>query len=283
MSESKIASVPTRDAKLSGLNLTMPFGVFKAVSKSWNVVLGISGAIAFVLLWHFATLMEVAPERIFPSPFHVGETLLSMLANGFWQDILQSVYRIAASFFFAALIAFPIGIAIGAFPAISAALSPLVSGFRYLPAPAFIPLLLMWLGAGDLQKIVFLILGVIWFLITLIADHVRATPRELVDTARTMGASNRQLVWTVVAPASYPRIWEALRQMLAVSWTYLVIAEIVAATDGIGAAMMRAQRFIRVDEVMACIVTIGLLGVAFDLLFRLAGRALFKYEQVARH
>ncbi|QKP78869.1 ABC transporter permease [Methyloligella sp. GL2] len=206
--------------------------------------------------------------------------LYDLIQKGFLYDVLKSVYRITFSFALAVAVAYPLGLLMGTSASVSAFFGPLISAFRYLPAPAFVPLLLMWLGAGDGQKVALLFLGVVWFLATVIADHVRAVPRDFVDSARTLGADTRQVYFTVIAPASWPRVWDALRQMLAVSWTYLVIAEIVAATDGIGAMMMRAQRFVRVDDVMAGILTIGILGVCFDLLFRFVGKRLFVYEAI---
>jgi NitT/TauT family transport system permease protein len=115
--------------------------------------------------------------------------------------------------------------------------------------------------------------------VTLIADHVRSVRMELIETALTLGASTRQVLIGVVFRASLPGLVDIARQMLAVSWTYLIIAEIVATTDGIGAMIMRARRFVRVDEVMAGIVMIGILGLVLDLLFRFLHWALFPYAR----
>ena len=103
------------------------------------------------------------------------------------------------------------------------------------------------------------------------------TRAELIETAMTLGANRWQILSTIVLPAVAPKILVSMRQMLAVSWTYLVIAEIVAATTGIGAVMMRGQRFLKVDEIMAGILVIGMVGLFFDFLFRLAYRVLFPY------
>ena len=98
----------------------------------------------------------------------------------------------------------------------------------------------------------------------------------------TLGGSRWQILSTVIIPASMPNIMVAMRQMLAVSWTYLVIAEIVAATTGIGAVMMRAKRFLHVEKIMAGILVIGLLGLLFDFLFRRLHRLLFPYLESER-
>jgi NitT/TauT family transport system permease protein len=117
----------------------------------------------------------------------------------------------------------------------------------------------------------------VFFLITLVMDHTQQVRGELIDTALTLGANRRQVLWTIVVPAVMPNVVVAMRQMLAVSWTYVVIAEIIAQTTGVGAMMMRARRFLHTDEIMAGIVTIGVLGVLFDFLFRFAHRMLFPY------
>ncbi len=233
-----------------------------------RVALGVLGWALFLCAWQWLAA-GVAASPLFPTPLAVLEALRTLFAErAFAADVFASLQRILVSFALAAAIALPLGVFTGAFPALGAVFSPMVAAFRYLPAPAFIPLLLMWLGTGDEQKIALLVLGVVWFLVTLVCDVVRQTPTDFIETARTLGASRRTVLWTVVVPASLPGIVDACRQMLAVSWTYLVIAEIVAATDGIGAMMMRARRFVHVDEIMAGILVIGLLGLACDLLFR---------------
>jgi NitT/TauT family transport system permease protein len=111
----------------------------------------------------------------------------------------------------------------------------------------------------------------------LIMDHTRSVRTELIQTAMTLGAGRAQILLTIVLPAVAPKILITMRQMLAVSWTYLVIAEIVASTTGIGSVMMRGQRFLKVDEIMAGIVVIGMLGLTFDFMFRMIHRVLFPY------
>jgi len=243
-----------------------------------TIVLGIAVWVIFFALWELAVVLQWVNSLFFPPPQKVLAGLYKLLVDhGFLTDIIISIYRIALSFTLACLVAVPLGILMGSFKRIEAFANPLVSAWRYLPAPSFIPLLLMWFGTGDGQKIALLFIGVIWFLITIIMDHVKSVRTELIETSMTLGGSRWQILWTVVIPASMPNIMIAMRQMLAVSWTYLVIAEIVAATTGIGAMMMRAKRFLHVDQIMAGIIVIGLLGLTFDYLFRLAHRLLFPY------
>lgn len=254
------------------------FDFKQPVAPGLKVVLGVVAWVSFVLLWHVAATSEGKTSPLFPGPLQVLEALRELFfEKGFISDVWSSLRRIGISFGIALAVAVPLGVLMGAFPLVAAFFNPLVSAFRYLPAPAFIPLLLMWLGTGDEQKVALLILGVVWFLITLISDVVRQVPTDFIETSKTLGAPRRVILWTVVVPAALPGIVDTCRQMLAVSWTYLVIAEIVAATDGIGAMMMRARRFVHVDDIMAGIVVIGVLGLLCDLAFRGLHWLMFPY------
>lgn len=243
-----------------------------------RVALGLAAWIIFILAWHLVAHSGLADRSLLPGPAQVAKAWIDLFAErGFADDVVQSLKRIFLSFGIALSIALPIGILMGAYSAVEGFLNPLVSPFRYLPAPSFVPLLLMWLGTGDSQKIALLVLGVVFFLITLFMDNTRAVSRELVECSSTLGASRAKVLWHVILPAALPNHVHTARQMLAVSWTYLVIAEIVAATDGIGAMMMRARRFVKVDDIMAGILTIGLMGLLIDTLIRLLHRRCFRY------
>jgi NitT/TauT family transport system permease protein len=123
-----------------------------------------------------------------------------------------------------------------------------------------------------------LFLGVVFFLVAMVLDNTEAVENALIEAALTMGASRTRVVLGVVVPAAAPAIIDSMRTMIAVGWTYLVIAEIVGAQAGIGAVMMRAGRFLNVDIIMAGILMIGILGVLTDILFRLLQRVLFPWN-----
>ena len=250
----------------------------KDIPASWSLVLGIAVWVVFFGFWEFATFQGWMTEILLPGPAKVMTALYTLFTeNGFLADVLVSVWRVVLSFLLACAVAVPLGILMGSFKVVDAFFSPFVSAWRYLPAPSFIPLLLMWFGAGNGQKLALLFIGVIWFLITLIADHTKAVQKDLINTSVTLGGTRLQVLRTVVVPAALPNIVVAMRQMLAVSWTYLVIAEITAADAGIGAMMMRAKRFLHVDQIMAGILVIGILGLMFDFLLRYIHRRAFHY------
>ena len=272
------ASAPASAAVLRPAAWGRAFAFRARLPLAATLALGFGAWLVFLLGWQFLATSGVAESALLPSPAKVLAALWDLLTErGFGMDILQSLKRILVSFALALAIALPLGLAMGAFPPIESFFNALVSPLRYLPAPSFVPLLLMWLGTGDSQKITLLLLGVVFFLITLFMDNTKSVDPAWVECARTLGARRSKLLWRVIFPAALPQYVDTARQMLAVSWTYLVIAEIVAATDGIGAMMMRAKRFVKVDEIMAGILVIGLLGLACDLLIRLIHQRAFRH------
>lgn len=252
------------------------------VTGSW--ALGAAGVIALLALWQVGHLTaSSAQQKFLPSPFQVVTALWMLLTERrFLYDIFISLSRILVSFSIATAIALPLGILMGSSQIVRNFFGPVVSGARYLPAVSFVPLLLVWFGPTNAQKLALLVLGVIFFLVALIHDNAASVPKELVESSRTMGASKKRVVWDVIVPSSMPANVAAMRNMIAVSWTYLVIAEITAASDGIGAVMMRAGRFLNVDVIMAGIVTIGILGVLTDFAFKAASYLLFPWQRVRK-
>ncbi len=242
--------------------------------------LGVIGAAAFLGLWEVAHyLTPGSAQKFLPSVEQVGLALIALFfEHDFIIDVLVSCRRIFVSFFAAAIIGVPAGMLMGCFSSVRALLNPVLSAWRYLPAASFVPLLLVWFGPTDVAKLALLLIGVVFFLIALVLDNTRAVPREYVEAALTMGATRRETLLGVIMPSALPAIFDSMRNMIAVGWTYLVIAEIVGAQDGIGAVMMRAGRFLNVDTIMAGILTIGILGILTDLVFRFAARVLFPWN-----
>ena len=255
------------------------FSIRGTVSGRQGFILGLLGLISLFALWQIGHWLTPELQRKFlPGVDEVVSKIVYLLTNkNFISDIGVSLYRIYLSFFVACLVAVPLGLIMGCFVKVRALVNPTVGGLRYLPAASFVPLLLVYLGPTDTAKMALLFLGCVFFLIALILDNVLAVPKEFVESAQTMGADRKHIVLRVALPAAAPQILDSMRNMIAVSWTYLVIAEIVAATDGIGAVMMRGAKFLHIDIIMAGILTIGVLGVLTDILFRYASRFLFPY------
>jgi NitT/TauT family transport system permease protein len=173
----------------------------------------------------------------------------------------------------------PLGIAMGRSRIIRTLLDPFVVFMRYVPISAFIPLLILWTGIGALEKVVFLWMGTFFYLSALVADATASVEQELLDTAYTLGATRRQAIRMVVLPAALPGIFNSVRLMMGAGWTYVVLAEIVAAQSGIGYVIMEAQRFLQTARVVVGILTVGFIGIALDAIFRRLGWLLLPWTR----
>lgn len=277
-----ISHIPGRGAPLFIPPKQRFLAIRGGITNPQVILLGITGVIIWLGLWellHFLT--PEAQQKFLPGPGQVIAKIFYLIGErNYLEDIGKSLWRIYLSFTVACLVAIPLGLLMGSFVKVKALINPIVGGWRYLPAASFVPLLLVYLGPTDTSKMALLFLGCVFFLIALILDDVLSVPKELVESAQTMGADRLHIVCKVIFPAAAPKILDSMRNMIAVSWTYLVIAEIVAATDGIGAVMMRASRFLHVDIIMAGILTIGILGVLTDVMFRRVSHHVFPHNRI---
>jgi NitT/TauT family transport system permease protein len=203
--------------------------------------------------------------------------------QGFLADVWASTRRILLGFGISAVIAVPLGIAIGSLRVVQAFFEPVIAALRYMPASAFIPLLIIWFGIYEGEKLAVVFIGVFFPLTLLMADVSGNVPKELLNIAYTLGASRWQVFWRVLLPASLPGVVDNLRIGIGWAWTYLIVAELVAASSGIGHVILSSSRFLQTDHIIAGIITIGALGLLTDAFFRRAYRMLFPYtERVAR-
>jgi NitT/TauT family transport system permease protein len=163
----------------------------------------------------------------------------------------------------------PLGILMGTFRAGQAALEPVIGLLRYLPAGAFIPLLVIWLGLGEPSKIAILFIGTVFFNTLMTADVVRQVPVSLIDVSYTLGARRNEVLRKVIVPHSLPGMIDAMRVNAAAAWNFVVIAELIAAESGLGYRIARAQRFTQTDRIFAILVVIGLIGLIIDIALRM--------------
>ena len=252
----------------------------EAIPRRVAVVLGTVGLALFVAIWSYLSYGGVVEPYFLPSPTVVLTEWARMFREAaFHEDVWASARRIFLGFAISAAVAVPLGILMGSFRFFQAMLEPLIGAARYMPASAFIPLLIIWLGIGDKQKVGVVFIGVFFPLTLLIADVSANVSKELINIAYTLGASRWQVFWRVLLPASLPGVVDNLRITMGWAWTYLIVAELVGAKNGIGHLILQSQRFLATDRIIASILTIGLLGIATDLLFRLLYARIFPYME----
>ena len=248
------------------------------VSPGTRVVLGLSFFVLFFAVWAFATLGGYVSKTFLADPITMvrsGWTLLTEM--GFAYDIGMTVWRVLGGFLIAAAIALPLGVLMGTYKPVEAFFEPFISFARYLPASAFIPLLILWAGIGESQKLALIFIGSFFQLVLMVAVTVGQTRRDLVEAAYTLGVSDNSLIRRVLIPGAAPEIAETLRMVLGWAWTYVIVAELIGASSGIGHMIVSSQALLATDQII-----FGVIGLISDLLFKLANRWFFPWAQLGR-
>jgi NitT/TauT family transport system permease protein len=256
-------------------------------SRAWSAAGLLCGFAGSVLAWQLlAMLMESRwPERaiFLPGPGQVSRQGWEMVWSiEFWTAVGVTNLRVVAGFVVAVALAIPLGIALGSYPQLEVLASPVTDFGRYLPVAALVPLLIIWAGVGDLQKILVLAIGTFFQVLVMVTDAVRRVPLMHVDTALTLGCCPRRVPFDVLLPAALPQIYDACRVGIGLTWSYLLVAEIVASENGLGYIIIRGQRFLRTDQIFFTVIVLGILGLAYDRAFTLPRRYLFRWAQEER-
>lgn len=250
------------------------------MTRTSDTLTGLLAGGVLLAVWEGVARAGIASPQFLPPPTVVIATLWTMI---FEQALLWhagvSTLRVWGAFALAALMAVPIGILMGSLRPVGAALEPIVDFIRYLPVPALVPLAIIWFGIGEVSKIFLLWMGVFFQLVLLVADDVRRVPREYHEIAATVGVGRMRGLLDVSLPAMAPTLVDNMRIALGWCWTYLIIAEIVAASSGLGFVIWQARRFFKTPEVMAGVVAIGIIGLVTDQAIRWAHRRWFGYLQ----
>jgi NitT/TauT family transport system permease protein len=231
--------------------------------------LGIMGIALMLFFWFLIGNSGLVDSLFLPSPQAVLQAGQVQWSSGILvKDAVASIQRVFIGFALSAGLALPIGIAMGSNQVICRLLEPLMGLIRYMPAPAFIPLLIIYFGLEELPKVLLIFIGTFFFNTLMIMDAVKFVPHELVETARTLGGRQLPILIRVVAPFIAPQVLDTYRINMASAWNLVIVAELVAATEGLGKRISLAQRFLRTDEIFLGLIVIGLIGLLIDLGFR---------------
>jgi len=262
----------------SSLKVTTFWRINETIPKklSWSLI-GLSIVIPFIVWFLISKYAGIEPIFL-PSPQDVIEATGRLWSKGYLtKDIVSSFTRVSCGFLLSAIVAIPLGILMGTFPSIRALFEPIVGIVRYMPAPAFIPLLIIYLGIDEAPKIALIFIGTVFFNVLMIMDSVKFVPQDLIETTYTLGGKRRQVLFQVITPYIIPRIIDTFRVNMAASWNLVVVAELLAATEGLGKRILLAQKFLKTDEIFACLIILGLIGFAIDIFFRLLLRFTCKW------
>ena len=244
-----------------------------------RAALGIGFFALFFIAWAAVTFGGLVPKTFLADPVTMFSEGWNLFAKyGFAWDVGITIWRVLGGFVLAAIFAVPLGVAMGAYKPIEAFFEPFVSFARYLPASAFIPLLILWAGIGEMQKLLVIFIGSFFQIVLMVAMSVGATRRDLVEAAYTLGAGARGVVRRVLLPSSAPAIAETLRLVLGWAWTYVIVAELIGASSGIGHMITDSQALLNTGQIIFGIIVIGVIGLISDFAFKWGNQKLFPWS-----
>lgn len=262
-------------------NRRSPWDVRGDLRRRSALALAVAGFVLPLAVWILVSLNGWADPVFLPPPWQVLAQLGEWYRDGdLLGDVIVSIGRVLGGFCVAALVAVPLGVLVGTYAPVRAFLEPLTEFTRYLPAVAFIPLIMLWVGIEESAKVAVIWVGVFFQMLLLVAADVARVPDAPIEAARTMGANNEEIIKYVLIPAARPAILTTLRGAMCLAWTYLVVAELVAANSGLGYAILKAQRFLQTDKIFAGILLIGLVGLLTDQAFRWLHKRCFPWHHL---
>jgi NitT/TauT family transport system permease protein len=251
----------------------------QAIPRATVITLGIGSFVAILAVWSLASA-SIKNALFAPSPAQVWSSWVDMIQHfNFLSDVGWSTFRIVAGFLIAAVMAVPLGLLMGSFEVVRSFFQPPISFIRYMPASAFIPLLILLIGLDENEKLIIIWIGVFFQLVLMVMNIAQRVPDEMLNVAYTLGASRWKVFYKVFLPATFPEVVDALRITMGWAWTYLIVAEIVSAERGIGSFILISERFLRSDRIIAAIITIGILGLITDTIFSVIHRWAFPYVE----
>jgi ABC-type nitrate/sulfonate/bicarbonate transport system permease component len=245
--------------------------------------LGATCIILVVGVW-FLTTHGPPEERLvsptlLPAPLEVLESFPTLAAGGALLDaVVATMRRVIAGFFLAVAVGVPLGMAAGAWRALGAFLAPIVLVARNIPVAALIPLTILWFGIDETQKVMFIFIATVPFVFSDAAAAIIDISDRYVDTAQTLGASDRQVVTKVLVPLALPGIYTSLRSLFGIAFGYIMLAELINAGHGLGYMLSLGQRRGHTAHIFLVLVIIGLLAWAIDQVLAFFQRGLFPYR-----
>jgi ABC-type nitrate/sulfonate/bicarbonate transport system permease component len=244
--------------------------------------IGVLLMVALLVLWELSARLHWVDSPLWP-PF---STVLSAWWDQlFHEDLLRNVgstlKRMFAGYGMAALVGIALGLLMGYYKFWYWLMEPITEALRPVPSPAYIPIAIMFLGIGDQMKIFVIMLGCLFPILLNTYSGVRAVDPVQINTGRTFGLNRRKILWEIVFPSAAPHIFTGLRISLGVALILAVIAEMVAANDGIGYLILYMQRSFAVAPMYAGIVTLALLGYLLNRIFLAIEHFVLRWHYIA--
>ncbi len=246
--------------------------------KQQQLLLEIAGLVGFLVIWQLVA-MRIDSPAILPSPLVV----LSSFPELHFEDFLikNAFFSIKINllgYLQAIAISIPLGMVVGLFTPVGAVVNRYVDAIRYIPLTAVTGLFIAWFGIYMNMKIQFLAFGIFVYLLPVVVQRVKEVDDVYVQTAQTLGASRWQVIARVFIPGVLSKLSDDIRVLTAISWTYIIVAEMVNNEGGLGALIFRAARQSRLDKVFAVLFVIIIIGIIQDKIFQWLDRRTFGFK-----
>lgn len=242
----------------------------------------VSGFLIVLGIWWWMSHRDLENTYL-PTPEKVWITAIEVLKDEqVWMDVKISFLRVTAGFLLSAAIGIPLGIWMGSWKLIEGALQPLTEFIRYVPVPALIPIMMLLFDIGELSKVMLIFVGTFFQLVLMVADEVRRVPYELLQVSSTLGARRGEIVRLVLMCSAMPGIFSALRLCNGWAWTYLVVAELIAANEGLGYRLLKFYRFVQIPKIFVYLILLGVIGMLLDFLFRKFNARVFHWADTTK-
>lgn len=274
---------PGMFSRLFASRAAAPGQVYGAPGQGKSLTISVVTTVVLIALWFVVTDMGWIKPLFLPTPQAVwGKFVLANTEGVANSTLLEhtawSLMRVFGAFFLSCVTAIPIGILMGTNRIMRGIFDPPIEFYRPLPPLAYLPLMIIWFGIGELSKILLIFLAIFAPMAISARAGVRSVGIEQIHAAYAMGASRMQIIRHVILPAATPEILTGMRIGIGFGWTTLVAAEMVAATRGLGFMVLNAAQYLQSDTVIMGIVVIGIFAFAFDLLMRYGERVLVPWK-----
>ncbi len=232
-------------------------------------ILGIIFPIIILLVWHLAVTVGNASEMLLPKPSAIWKSFWEYCFNGILvQDILISLFRVIRGYVAGALIGLTLGLLMGIFTNVNAFFSPTLNALRQIAPLAWIPLLMLWFGIGDLSKEVLIAMGTFYQTVLNTIAGIQSIPKGYLDFAKNYKIKKRDILLHILLPGAAPSILVGLRLGASSAWMSILAAEMIAATTGVGYRISSARNLLETDVVITYMIVIGLIGGLMDWIIR---------------
>jgi NitT/TauT family transport system permease protein len=262
-------------------------------TRGSSIALGLVPFIVLVcayLVGSHVRLAENPSDKLLPTPATLMSTLHAYAAEEdvrsgevlFWLDTVASLKRIFVALALSASIGLALGLAIGAIPVVRAVLAPFVAALSMIPPLAILPVLFIVVGLGETAKITLITIGLTPCIVRDLAMRAAELPAEQLIKAQTLGASSWQLVTRVILPQMWPRLIDAVRLTLGSAWLYLIAAEAIASTEGLGFRIFLVRRYLAMDVILPYVIWITLLAFTMDWALKELRTRAFPWADMSR-